>query len=69
MTRDELRQLTDRLEIIADWKQDIQTRIDRAQLCFELIGLSEERHAELIREGTALKRLCRSLADRVGGAA
>ena len=60
-------QLLEDLEVIAIWKRDWQRRSKRAQLIFETIGLSAERHDEIIREGKALTALCRVYAESVPG--
>ena len=60
-------QLLEDLEVIAIWKRDWQRRAKRAQLIFETIGLSTERHDEIIREGRALTALCRVYAEGVPG--
>ena len=60
-------QLLEDLEVIALWKRDWQRRAKRAQLAFETIGLSAERHYEIIREGRALNALCRVYAEGVPG--
>jgi hypothetical protein len=49
---------TDTLSIIADWREDLSTRIARAQLRHELIGLSSEEIAALGDETRDFKRLC-----------
>lgn len=46
----------DTLEVIADWRVDLSTRIKRAQL--ELIGLDPEEIAALGDETRDFKRLC-----------
>jgi hypothetical protein len=51
------------LEIIADWKEDLTGRLTRAELCFQTIGLSDERREELIHEANCFKRVCQFLAE------
>ena len=48
----------DTLEVIADWRVDLSTRIKRAQLRHELIGLDPEEIAALGDETRDFKRLC-----------
>ena len=60
-------QLLEDLEVIAIWKREWHRRAKRAQLIFETIGLSAERHDEIIREGRALTALCRVYAEGVPG--
>jgi hypothetical protein len=61
-TFDDLKQLTDRLVVIADWRDDLHARIRTAQLCFETIGLSEERRAALVHEADCFNRVCSDMA-------
>ena len=51
------------LEIIADWKEDLTARLQRAELCFQTIGLSDECREELIHEANCFKRVCQFLAE------
>jgi hypothetical protein len=51
------------LETIADWKEDLNTRLRRAELCFQTIGLSDERREELIHEANCFNRVCQFLAE------
>lgn len=60
-------ELLEDLEVIAYWKRDWHLHAKRAQLAFETIGLSTERHDELIREGKALVALCRVYAAEMPG--
>jgi hypothetical protein len=62
MTLSDIRQVTDLLELVADWKEDWQRRSARAQLCMELIGLSDEKLEALTSEGEALIEICRLFA-------
>ena len=50
------------LETVADWQDDLNARINRAQLRFELIGFDIAEQRALYLEGQAFKRVCRSLA-------
>ena len=58
----DLQRVTDELQTVAEWREDFASRLRRAELCFQSIGLSEERRAELIHEGEALKRVCEFLS-------
>jgi hypothetical protein len=58
----------DSLEIIADWRVDLSTRLKRAQLRHELIGLDPEEIAALGDETRDLKRLCQVLKGLIGHA-
>lgn len=60
-------ELLDDLEVIAIWKRDWLRRAQRYQLAFETIGLSADRHDDLIREGQALNKLIRVYAEGVPG--
>ena len=51
------------LETVAAWKEDLNTRLRRAELCFQTIGLSDERREELIHEANCFKRVCQFLAE------
>jgi hypothetical protein len=55
------------LELVADWKEDLTRRMARGQFILETIGLSTERHDELIAEAQAFIRVCRVMAERVPG--
>ena len=50
------------LETIAAWREDLTMRIEIAELCFQTIGLTEERRAALEHEVGAFKRVCERLA-------
>jgi hypothetical protein len=51
----------DTLEIVADWRVDLTTRLKRAQLRHELIGLDPEEIVALGDEMRDFSRLCRAL--------
>jgi hypothetical protein len=59
---DDLRRLTRDLETIANWNDDLRDKVDRARLCFELIGLDPEEQealeAEIRRFKQAVAALC-----------
>jgi hypothetical protein len=52
----------DQLELIADWKDDLRSRIDRARLRFELIGLGPDEQEQLEDEVQQFKRVCAYIA-------
>ena len=61
-----LGELTDDLEILAAWKEDLDARPRRAEICFQSsVGLSDERGAELLNEGRTWKRACNATTDVV----
>ena len=49
------------LATIFAWRDDLTRRLRIAELCFQTIGLSDERRAELEHEANALKRVCAHL--------
>lgn len=53
--------LIDNLETIADWRDDLRTRIDRACLRFELIGLDPDEQEQLEDEVEQFKRVCKRM--------
>jgi hypothetical protein len=53
------------LEIIADWREDLTARLQRAELCFQTIGLSDERREALVHEVNCFKRVCQFLAEDI----
>lgn len=60
-TANKLARLTDDLAVIADWKDELAARIDRAQMRLELVGLDHEEQDLLADEVQAFKQLCRAL--------
>jgi hypothetical protein len=52
----------DTLETVAAWKADLQARIGRARLRFELCGLDLDEQDCLAAEVDAFKRVCSCLA-------
>jgi hypothetical protein len=54
--------LTDDLKAIADWQDDLRSRIARAMLRFDLIGLDPNEQEELEAEVQEFKRVCRGLS-------
>jgi len=60
-TYEDVRQLTRDLEIIADWRDDLASRLSRAWLRFDHCGISDEEVQALSDEVAYFARLCRSL--------
>jgi hypothetical protein len=56
-------QLLADLEAIADWRDDLRSRIRRAHLRFEFIGLDAQEQEALAVEVAAFKRVSTALAD------
>jgi len=66
MKKDDLRQLTSDLEVLASWREDLSARINRVELLFQSsIGIFEEQRDRLIREGEAWKGACNSIVKRL----
>ena len=57
----------DDLDTIGIWKRDIQERIDRAALVFELVDVDVDMDV-LAAEVSDFTAVCRALAGREGGA-
>ena len=62
-----LNRLTDDLEAIADWRDELRSKLFLASLRFELVGLDEEEQDALTREVSAFLQVCSALSD-AGGA-
>jgi hypothetical protein len=63
-----LDRLLDDLETLASWREDLDARIRRAEICFQSsVGLSDERRDELLHEGNAWKRAANGVVKRLGG--
>ncbi len=60
-TKFDLDAAADTLAIIADWKRDLQQRIARRQLIFELATVGGEQDS-LIAEVETFKRVCKAVA-------
>ena len=58
-----LQRLTDDLQTIWDWRDDLTARLRRAHLCFEFVGLDPDEQDELEAETEAFMQVCRALAD------
>jgi len=58
----EVDRLTDDLEAIADWQDDLRSRIARATLRFDLVGLDPSEQTKLEAEVQEFKRVCRGLS-------
>ena len=56
-----LENLTDDLEVIADWRDELRTKIQRAHLRFEFIGLDAEEQDQLNAEVEQYLEVCRCL--------
>ncbi len=61
MTPPDLEQRVADLEVIADWRDEIQSKIRRAILRFEFLGLDVEEQQALQAEVETFKRTCRWL--------
>jgi hypothetical protein len=55
--------LTSNLSLIADWRDELEGRIRRAALRFELCGLDAEEQEQLTEEVFGFTSLCRALKD------
>jgi hypothetical protein len=53
---------TDDLKAIADWQDDLRSKIARATLRFDLIGLDPSEQEELEAEVQEFKRVCSGLS-------
>jgi len=53
---------TTRLELIADWKAELLSRIHRAELCLEFGELTDQDLEALSAEVSVFKTVCRRLA-------
>ena len=58
---DDLRRLIRDLETIADWKDDLKAKLERAQLCFQVFGLEPEKQEALEAEVHKFKQVCAAL--------
>jgi hypothetical protein len=57
-----INRLLDDLETLAAWKEDLDARIRRADICMNSsVGLSDERLDDLLHEGSAWKRAANGL--------
>ena len=56
------------LEIIADWQDDLQQRIARQELIFELVDCGDRGIDLLFEEVATFKRCCQAIAWPKGGA-
>ena len=50
------------LRVVADWRDELQRKLDRAALRFELCGLDLQEQEELTEEVFAFTNLCRTMA-------
>lgn len=53
------------LELLRDWRRDLLVRMERAQLCFELVGISDDTIGKLVGEGRAFLAVVKTL-DELG---
>lgn len=61
---DDLKRLTRDLEAIADWRDDLQSRLQRAHLKFETVSCSFEEQDGLQDEAEEFKAVCTALIKR-----
>jgi hypothetical protein len=60
-----INRLLDDLETIAAWREDLDARIARAEICFHSsVGLSDERREALVHEGRVWDRAARHMEKR-----
>jgi hypothetical protein len=64
MTPHDLEQRIADLEAIADWRDELQSRIRRAHLRFEFVGLDAVEQDALEREVQQFDLVCRELSGR-----
>ena len=57
-----IEQLLADLAVIADWRNDLLSRIQRAHLRFEFIGLDADEQEALAAEVATFKQVCLALA-------
>ena len=57
-----LKSIVDDLEVIADWRDELQSKICRAILRFEFTGLDAEEQERLEAEVETFNQICRCLA-------
>jgi hypothetical protein len=60
-------ELTDKLALIADWRDQLQVEIRRSELLLELGLLDEQRLHALTRRVRFFSDACNALADTLGG--
>ena len=58
---DDLRRLTRDLGTIADWVDDLRSRINQAHLRFQVLGLEDEEQEALAAEVSKFKQVCAAL--------
>ena len=59
-----LEQRIEDLTAIADWRDDLQSRLHRAQLRFEYLGLDADEQDALAAEVAEFNQVCRSLSGQ-----
>ena len=62
-------QLLADLAVIADWRNDLLSRIQRAHLRFEFVGLDADEQEALATEVATFKQVCVALASSLVDAA
>jgi hypothetical protein len=62
IARKRLERLTDDLEAIADWRDDLARRLRCAHLRFEFISLDPGEQEQLEAEVAAFRQVCRALS-------
>ena len=61
-----INRLLDDLECLAAWREDLESRIRRADICMNSsVGLSYERQDDLLHEGSAWKRAANHVVKRL----
>jgi hypothetical protein len=66
-SRELLNKLTDRLTLIAGWRDQLQVEINRSELLLELGLLDEQRLDALTRRVRFFSHACNALGDTWGG--
>jgi hypothetical protein len=54
-------------EFVAEWRDELAARMDRAQDIVETVGLSRDLHEALLAEAHFFIRICRALTTRIPG--
>src|SRR5262245_39211581 len=65
--RQRLNELTDRLALIADWKDQLHAELKRNELLLELGLLDEQRLKALMKRVRFFSEACNALGDTLGG--
>ena len=67
MTLSDLNSLTDDLEVVADWRDELSIKQRRAQLRFELLGLHDQEREALEAKVEEFLEVCRCLYRTMKG--